>query len=116
MGLPICIDAEYVKDIVNRFCQTSGHEILQLWIYHIDRLRQERGAVMYPWLVDFHDETLWECPEDQAEAVAQVMRDALVSVNEELGMGIPIKAPPMIVDNLAQVKDPEGYAKWLEAA
>jgi DNA polymerase-1 len=113
LGTPICVDAEYVKDIVNRFCQTSGHQVLQLWISHIARLREERGVTMYPWLVDFHDETIWEVPEDQAEAAAQILREALVATNEEIAMGIPIKGPPMIVDNLAQIKDPGGYEKWL---
>ena len=112
LGTPICIDAEYVKDIVNRFCQTSGHQVLQLWITHIDRLRKERAVPMEPWLVDNHDETLWECPADHAEAAAQILADALTATNAELAMGIQIKAPPMIVDNLAQVKDPSGYAKW----
>ena len=109
LGTPICVDAEYVKDIVNRFCQTSGHQVLQLWISHIDRLRKERGVTMHPWLVDNHDESIWECPEEQADAAAQIMRDALDCTNAELGMGIPIKAPPMIVGNLAEIKDPNGW-------
>ena len=116
LGTPICVDSEYVKDIVNRFCQTSGHEILQLWIYHIDRLRTERGVEMHPWIVDLHDETIWEAPEAQAAAAAEVIRDALAATNAELGMGIPIKGPAMIIDNLAQVKDPEGYAALMEQA
>jgi DNA polymerase I-like protein with 3'-5' exonuclease and polymerase domains len=114
LGTPICVAEAYVKDIVNRFCQTSGHQVLQLWIYHIDRLRRERKVPMTPWIVDLHDETLWEVPTPYAEQAAQIMRDALEATNAELGMEIPIKGPPMIVDNLAQVKDADGYAELLK--
>lgn len=114
LGTPICVAEPLLKDAVNRFCQTSGHQILQLWIYHIDRLRTERGIEMYPWIVDFHDEGIWEVPEANAEAVAQLMTDALDATNAELDMGIKIKGDPMIADNLAEIKDPDGYKEILE--
>lgn len=113
-GTPIAVADSLLKDINNRFCQYSGHVVLQLWIYYIETLRHERGVEMYPWLVDGHDDTVWEAPEEQAQAAAQVIDDALVLANEELGMEIPIKGPSMIVDNLAEVKC-ENYQEWLEA-
>lgn len=90
--------------------------MLQLFIKHIDRLLRERKIQAYPWLVDFHDESIFECPADQADAMAQVMVDALAATNEELGMEIAIKGTPMIVDNLAEIKDPAGYKEMMEAA
>lgn len=112
-GTPIAVADSLLKDICNRFCQYSGHVVLQIWIYCIEQLRQERGVEMYPWLVDGHDDTVWEVPEEQAQAAAQVIDDALALANEELGMEIPIKGPSMIVDNLAEVKC-ENYQEWLE--
>lgn len=114
LGTPICVAESKLQDAVNRFCQTSGHQILQLWIYHVDRLRAERKLEMYPWIVDFHDEGIWEVPEADAEAVAQLMTDALDATNTELGMEIKIKGDPMIADNLAEIKDPDGYKEILD--
>lgn len=116
LGTPICVPSapKQFKDIVNRFCQTSGHQILQLWIYHIDRLRTERKVEMYPWFVDQHDETIWEAPDAHVAAAEQILKDALDAANAELDMGIKIKAPPMIASNLAEIKDPDGYKEILE--
>lgn len=111
-GTPICVADSRIKDVTNAFCQYSGHAFLQLWIWHVDRLRQERGVEMRPWIVDLHDEQIWEAPEDQAEAAAQVLRDALDAANDELDMSIRIKGPPAIADTLGLIKC-EGYAEWL---
>jgi DNA polymerase I-like protein with 3'-5' exonuclease and polymerase domains len=113
LGTPIAVADSLVKDINNRFCQTSGHQILQTWIYCVDKLRRQRGVVMYPWIVDLHDEQVWEAPDEFAEAAKQVLEDALAMVNAELQMEIQLKGPAQIVDNLAAVKV-EGYDSWLE--
>lgn len=114
LGTPICVAHSLLKDINNRFCQTSGHQILQLWIYYTDKLRRERRVEMYPWLVDLHDEMFFEAPEDQAAAAQQVIEDALALTNQELGMDIKIKGPAAIVDDMAAVKCPDDYNDWLE--
>lgn len=107
-GTPICVARPLLKDILNRFCQTSGHQFLQSWVAHIDRLRRDRGIEMYPWLEDLHDETIWECPEPNADLVVAVFDDALKVANDTLGMGIRIKGPAMVVKSLAEIKDPDG--------
>ena len=112
LGTPVCVDGEYLHNIVNRHTQTSGHQVLQLWLYHIDRLRAAHDVVMHPWICDLHDEVIFEVPEDQAEEAAQILRDAMDETNTELGMSIPFHAPPMIVDNLAEIKDATGYKEW----
>lgn len=103
-GRPLCVAEGLLKDIVNRHTQTSGHDILQLYIWNIQRLRKERGVEMYPWLVDNHDESIWEAPEAQAEAARQILIDALAATNAELGMSVKIKGDPMITDSLADIK------------
>lgn len=112
LGRPAPVAERLLKDIVNRHTQTSGHEFLQTWVANTNRLRHERGVEMYPWLVDYYDEQIWEAPEDQAEAAAACIDDALALTNETLGMDIPIKGPTLIADNLAQIKC-KNYDKWL---
>jgi DNA polymerase I-like protein with 3'-5' exonuclease and polymerase domains len=112
LGRPLPIAQKLLKDIVNRHTQTSGHEFLQMWVAHTDRLRRERGVEMYPWLVDYYDEMIFEAPEGQAEAAAKCIDDALAFTNESLGMSIPIRGPSMIADNLAMIKC-KNYDKWL---
>lgn len=114
LGRPHCVDQRLLKDIVNRHTQTSGHEFLQVWLWHTERLRQERGVPMHPWLIDLHDEMFWEVPEAEAAAASQVVADALDAANAEVGLAIPLKGPPAIVHNLAEAKC-EGYEKWLAA-
>lgn len=113
-GRPICVAAEYKHDATNRFAQSSGHDVLMMDIYHTNRLRKERGIPMKPWLVDFYDEQIWEVPEAAVEDAVQAMKDALVVVNDELGMGVKIEGDPEVVDNLAQIKCPEEYKEWLQ--
>lgn len=72
---------------------------------------QER---MWPWLVDNHDETIWEAKEEHAQAAADVIDEGLKRANAELGMEIQLKAPTQIADNLAAIKSKD-YDKWLKS-
>lgn len=103
-GTPACLAQSLLKDIVNRFCQTSASLVLQTFVWHIDRLRAERGVVMYPWVVNFYDESIWEAPEEHAAAAAQILTDALAAANADFGMSIAIKGSPTINDTLADIK------------
>jgi DNA polymerase I-like protein with 3'-5' exonuclease and polymerase domains len=105
LGTPICVDHKALKDIVNRFCQTSGHQVLQLLISYVQEERYRRGITMYPWLLDLHDETIWETLEgDDSLLAIDVIQHALARTNTELGMGIPVKGTPMIARTLADIK------------
>jgi len=113
LGTPICVSEQFVKDINNRFCQTSGHMVLQLWIHHSAQALDESGIEWHPWLIDCHDEMLIEVPEAQAATAALCITEGLARTNAELGMGIKIKGPAQIADNLASIKC-ENYLEWLE--
>ena len=104
LGTPITVPDSLVKDLGSRFCQSSASLTLLTWIYHTERLRSERGVEMYPWIVNWHDEQIWEAPEDQAEAASQILMDALACTNAELNFPIPIKSKPQIADSLAEIK------------
>ncbi len=114
LGTPICVAEQYLKDIVNRFCQKSGHEILQLWIYHTAAVLDEQPWIdWHPWLIDQHDEMFIEVLECNAQAAAEAIAEGLERTNAELGMGIPIKGPASIVSNMAEVKV-EQFGEWLD--
>lgn len=104
LGTPIVIADSLIKDITNRVIQTNGHLVLQLWLYHVNQLRKQRNIEAYSWICDFHDELIFEVKEDQAELFARAISDALDLTNAELDMDIKIKGPPMIVNNLAEIK------------
>lgn len=114
MGNPICVYHGFLHDIVNRFAQRSGHEVLMKLVYHTELLRQSRGVKMYPWIPDWHDEQIWEVPEDSIDAAFQLMKDAEANMNEELKWDVYMEAEPEIADNLAQIKcDKEDYDEWI---
>ena len=90
-GLPLCIPDHRTKDITNAFCQSTGHDLLLTFVWHINRLRLERDVPMTPWLVDLHDETVWSVPDSHVTQASAVLRDALSLLNSELGSDILIK-------------------------
>jgi DNA polymerase I-like protein with 3'-5' exonuclease and polymerase domains len=104
LGTPICVAEELLKDVSNRMVQTSGHMVLQLLLFYVNKLRKERGVVMHSWIPDFHDECTFESPIEHAAAAEQILIDALDLANQELEMEIKIKGPPMIADSLADIK------------
>lgn len=107
LGLPICVPAALLKDINNRFCQSSGHQFLQTFIYYVDKLRTDRAVEMYPWIVDLHDETIWSVKEGHEDTAAKIFTDALAEANKELEFGIRIKGEPIICSTLADIKSPD---------
>ena len=101
---PIAVDSEKRKDLVNRYCQSSGHDFLLVYLAYIQELRKERSVEMYPWISDFHDETMWEVPVNQIDEAKQILLDSLVKLNEFLGLTVPVDGDTMIVETLMEVK------------
>jgi DNA polymerase I-like protein with 3'-5' exonuclease and polymerase domains len=89
-GRPLAIPEMRVKDLGNAFAQSTGHDCLLIYLWHIDRLRTERGIPMRPWSSNEHDATVWQAPTEHGEAAAQVLRDAYAALNEELGSDVAI--------------------------
>jgi DNA polymerase I-like protein with 3'-5' exonuclease and polymerase domains len=115
IGTPICVDAKYTKDLVNRFCQTSAAIVLQIWVTFADELFRSRQIPATPWNLNMYDETVWEVPDAYADAAAKILADALTMANQFLQAEIPFKAPPMICDNMAQWKCPDTYQQWKDS-
>jgi DNA polymerase I-like protein with 3'-5' exonuclease and polymerase domains len=104
IGRPIAVSDQYLKDIVNRMIQTSAHDILQLFIWNLVQIREERGLRWHPFIIDLHDEVIVEALEAEAEATALSFVEALARTNAELGMGIQLKGEPQIAGTLADIK------------
>lgn len=103
-GRPLAIADDKVKDIVNTFVQSTGHDCLLTLVWYIDRLRRERGVRMWPWLVDFHDQTTWEVAAADVDAARQVFADAYQQLNAELAADIPLTGGIDVGTNLWEFK------------
>lgn len=103
-GRPLCVPEELTKDLVNRFCQSTGHDALMAYVARIQYLRSTRQVEMYPWIVDFHDETIWEVPQNSIADAVSILKDALTWLNKFRASEIPISGSVEVVDNLAQLK------------
>lgn len=113
LGGPVCVDASYRKDAVNRIVQRSGHLILAHYIHELTQELDRRGLIWEPWIIDFHDEVILEVPEDQVAAVRQCMVDVIASQREFLGGVVKLKASPDEGACLAPFKV-EDFSSWLE--
>lgn len=106
VGRPVGIDAGYTKDINNRAVQSTGHDLLVLFLmlFVVPSLRKA-GIPFHPWLPDYHDEFIFEINEVDAErAKITVDTVALPAFNELMGGLIPLKGSATISRTLADAK------------
>lgn len=104
IGRPVCIDSNYLKDIINRVVQATGHDVHIIWANRFYDLCQKKGLEVYGIVWDFHDQTVVECPEAQAEEVRLTFLEAYDILNQELKGLIPLSGDPQIISNLAEAK------------
>ena len=106
LGRPVCCDKEYEKDIVNRVVQSTGHDVHMIYMKIVDDLLTEAGLKVTGIVWDFHDESIVECDNKDADAVAEIMGETAYGIlnKEYLGGSIPLKGGAEIVNNMADVK------------
>ncbi len=108
--LPISVAGHLEKDILNRCIQSTGHYNLLTYLKHLEVLRRSSPHLeLHPILVDFHDETIWEVPEAQAEEAMELFRKTWDLTNEELGGIIPLSGAPEICTCFSEFKCEGGY-------
>jgi hypothetical protein len=90
-GRPLFIANDYTKDIVNRFVQSTGHDILMYYIMLLDRARKKYKIPMRPWLVDEHDATVWEVKDSSVKQVEDLFYSTYEELNNILGWGVKFK-------------------------
>lgn len=104
-GRPVCVAEKYLKDIVNRVCQSTGHDCLMTYIYHWKRLMREADIPYKPIVADFHDESILQVKIEDADRTAQLLEHAaFAALNNEMGNMIPLAGEAVIATNLAELK------------
>ena len=104
-GRPICIDDKYLKDILNRVVQSTGHDILQLYSRIAAHLLTEAKLNWTPIVMDWHDESIIEVPDEQIEIAKRIMEvDAYRELNKVLGGTCPLKGSAAVAKTLAGIK------------
>jgi DNA polymerase I-like protein with 3'-5' exonuclease and polymerase domains len=93
-----------LKDIVNSSVQSTGHDLQMIWVYELYCLFKERNLTAYPWIVDFHDASIFEVKTEYAQAVLDCFPEAYRRLNEWLQAEIPIKGTAKLADNLYEAK------------
>lgn len=107
LGRPMAVAEDYSKDILNRFIQSTGHDILVKYIrIYTDELTR-RQIPWRPVIVDWHDATTVEVPTECREAVVDVFNWAMGELNLKLGGTIQLSGKPTWGTTLADVKEPE---------
>ena len=117
MGMPICCDGDKLKDLLNRVIQSSGHVIL---MYYIEIFTKELDKARISWkpsIIDWHDASTVEVPEEQAEETAHIMNESVHLLNDLLigdreGM-VPMTGKAAIHKNYAEDKC-EDKEPWYE--
>jgi hypothetical protein len=113
LGLPCSVAHSAMKDLPNRFMQSTAHSTTvksgvimeQVLIdagYHMMWWpgAEKHKKFVQPWIWDFHDEHMVEASEAEADTVAKLYDDRLVLLNEWLGGSRPIDGDPEIGDSL----------------
>lgn len=105
LGRPMAVWEGTTKDLLNRVVQSTGHDILMIYISILAELLNEHNIDWKPIIIDFHDEVIIEVPEHEAEEVKYLMEaEAFKILNDTLGGFIPLKGSAHIIRNLADAK------------
>ncbi len=104
-GLPQGICEDLKKDVVNRITQFSAHFIHTIWMDIFTDMLNEEGIEWYPFIIDWHDQSIVEVRPKDAERVRQIMQtDSFVALNDFLQWSVEIKGEAQIVNDLAEAK------------
>ncbi len=98
-GRPLSCAPEKSKDLVNRFVQTTGHDVMVDFISLINSQRHLSG--MRPWHVDNHDATFWEVAEANVNSAIKTFEFAYEQLNRQLGWTVQISGVVKVGDNMA---------------
>lgn len=105
IGRPVGIYADYTKDIVNRVVQSTGHDLLVIWVQIFTKMLDDEGISWNPVVIDFHDEAIVECDEKDGERVLEIMlKDSFDELNRQVRGEIPLTGGGEIIGSLADAK------------
>lgn len=106
VGRPVAVAKDYIKDIVNRVVQSTGHDVHMMYVECCTKLLAEAN-IDYDWIVvDFHDQSIIECNEKDKDLVYDIIgRQAYDLLNSEYLQGeIPLQGDPQHILTMADAK------------
>lgn len=106
MGRPMAVSKDMTQDLLNRFVQSTGHDILARYISILCTNLDRSGILWRPAIIDFHDATTVEVPAGDSDRTVQIFLDSLAQLNRELQGTIELKGIPTVGIDLSQVKEP----------
>jgi DNA polymerase I-like protein with 3'-5' exonuclease and polymerase domains len=105
LGRPVGCEEDSLKDIVNRQVQSTGHDILMMYIDICDYLFTENDIHVDGIIWDFHDESIVECDIKDADKVCQIMKEEAVTIlNEVLEGSMKLKMEGGLISCLSDAK------------
>ena len=105
IGRPIGLSVEKEKDIINQVVQSTGHDILVLWLTIYTRMLEDAGIPYAHIIADLHDESIIEVREEDAAAVLSIMAEtSMKELNACLHGRIQLRGAGMIADSFADIK------------
>lgn len=103
-GLPRTLSEKYSRDIVNRYIQSTGHDLLMFYLRLLRQNFRKKKVAAVPWLVDEHDATVWQVPEDQGQQAVEILDLTFVEMNSILQFPVTFTGDTKIAYNLADIK------------
>lgn len=107
LGRPMAVLPEDKKDLLNRFIQSTGHDILLKYIKIYTSALALKGVKYSPLIIDWHDSSAVEVDDKDVEATCKCMKDSMLALNKELGGLVQFKGEPDYGKDLAAIKKPE---------
>ena len=106
LGTAVPVAEKLKKDLLNRNVQSTGHNILVLFLTCFLKPGLDRAKIDYRWYIpDLHDETIYEVLAEQAPLALKVHCKAVDELNQMLGGVTTLKMDPKIIHSLAERKD-----------
>lgn len=91
--------------IVSNCVQSTGHDILQLYSRITAKLLTDAKLDWKPIVMDWHDESIIEVPDEQVEVAKRIMEiDAYRELNTVLNGVCPLKGSAAVAKTLAGIK------------
>lgn len=106
-GRPMSVNAVNKKDLLNRFIQGTGHDVLARYIYILTHALTDAGIPWSPAVLDWHDSCAVEVPDEYTESTIQIFRESMDVLNLQLGGSITLKGEPSWGKTLTSIKEPE---------
>ena len=87
----IMFKAQGESPAIAMYCQTTGHDFVLRWLWHMNNYRREKKLKCKPFVPDRHDASYWRTPEDEVEQTKEMIRYAYDRFNDEAQLTVELK-------------------------